>query len=779
MAAFTTLTASSTSNSTSKTYAWSVVSGVGGTFGSATSATTTFTPTTLGTTVVRCQITDPVEIGSATITINSIENHYRVRVNGSWTNPPYFTHQNGAWVAGVRYGLTGTGRGGVAATANDDRAYTKTVLADNPVVYYAMQEVGGTVAIDWSGHAYHGTYQGGVTIDYAVNPYLYPPVALGRLALSNNNTSNTQYISVPGNTVDVTNGLSFEVWINSNGWNFNSALFYMSDDAGDGTDIVLYHAQNAQNLVLDVSGTLLTVPAPSPDTGGWHHIVVSIPAGGNTASIYTDGVLAGSGAIGKLVVLARQDINIGRSTPTGQSYYNGFLTQAAIYSSPLSQTQVAAHYAAGMADADPVWHGAPEWYDPSWYRGYTNATLLAQASYVPVADWMTPGGSATDIVAESPYFDIAINPAGTDFSWFRQAGISTLPASSNSQMTGTPGSETIAYFTQDETDMLGPSGLTQLQQAAATVPAGYLGYANFGTLITMGLGSASVTPQQFMNTTGINISSADLYWYATTAAGTPETQYWQLTPDQVRRACNYGAVVERERSFQTSPHPLWGFVELAHPNNTNAYGGPNPNQVEGAVWGNIIGGARGIIWFHHSFAQTDSNGNVVPPQSWNASTQYSVDDCVSYGGTYYYAALPPAIGEVPDPTSYTWVRWSSNSGAGISNVDVRHPDLQAKIVQIKADLQTMATAINSPTVPHLCHKDVYSTYRPWATDGRKYIIAMPGLAAPNGGTFSMYLPSGQNPGSIEVVGENRTITPSNGTFTDTFAAEYVHHIYRW
>jgi hypothetical protein len=197
------------------------------------------------------------------------------------------------------------------------------------------------------------------------------------------------------------------------------------------------------------------------------------------------------------------------------------------------------------------------------------------------------------------------------------------------------------------------------------------------------------------------------------------------------------------------------------------------------VWGAIIGGARGIIWFHHSFAQLDGGGHTIQPQTWNASTQYSVDDCVFYNGTYYYAALLPSVGEVPAPSSYTWVRWSTNSGAGIRTTEARHPDLQPRLIKIKADLQAMASAINSPTTPHLCHKNIYSTYRLHALDRKHYIIAVPGLNAPQGGTFAMHLPVGQSPSSIEVVGENRSITPSGGTFTDTFDAEYSHHIYRW
>jgi hypothetical protein len=189
------------------------------------------------------------------------------------------------------YGISGAGHsggvvdgGGVAAVASDGRGYTRTVLADNPVVYYAMQEVGGTAAIDWSGNGNHGTYKGGAAVDYALDPYFFPPIALGRATFMNNNTANTKYVSVPGNVIDVTGGLSFEAWIKSNGWGFNTTFFALSSDAADGTNILLYRSQNAQNLILTVGSTSLTVSAPSLDTG-WHHIAVTIPAGGNTASV--------------------------------------------------------------------------------------------------------------------------------------------------------------------------------------------------------------------------------------------------------------------------------------------------------------------------------------------------------------------------------------------------------------------------------------------------------------------------------------------------------------
>jgi hypothetical protein len=60
-------------------------------------------------------------------------------------------------------------------------------------------------------------------------------------------------------------------------------------------------------------------------------------------------------------------------------------------------------------------------------------------------------------------------------------------------------------------------------------------------------------------------------------------------------------------------------------------------------------------------------------------------------------------------------------------------------------------------------------------DGYAYIIAMTDGGT---GTRTFTLPAGVSGPRVEVVDENRTLTATNGTFTDTFAAEHQHHIYR-
>lgn len=643
--------------------------------------------------------------------------------------------------------------------------YSDAILADNPTVYYAMQETSGTTMVDSSGNQQHGTYFGSPTLDSSWDPYEFAPVALGRHVSTYNVTSNDQYMQLPADCVDPSGGFTFEIWARGANWGYNTRLFYFGDD------LQLYHGQNNTTFGLVING----VETDFTDYGGddWHYLVVTVPGEGGTAKVYYDAVEYTSTPSSAITKQSRPEIYIGRAAGGANGYYTGFLTQAVVYETVLSQEQINTHYAAGLADADPVWHGVPDWADNDYFSQFTNGALLANPDYVPVADWMPPAGDASSITAIKPYCDIGINAVANDFSWFRDADMYLLEGGGE---TGIKGSETIGYCVDDEPDMRGTDGLTAVQGYIANVPAGEMVFCGFGATVSGAMGSNSVTPQEFTNLARLNLQACDYYWYSSDIADAApgERDTYNLLPDQRRRACNYGAMLERIHSTFDQPRAQWNDIEVAHPSNGGfSFGGPNPDQVEGAVWGSIIGGARGIILFHHNFVASGS------PPDWSATTDYTVNTNVAYNGVWYYAALKPAIGEVPTIDSYTWVRFDGNSGAGLGNNNGRHPDLPARLEKIKADLQTMAPAINSPTTPHLCHKDIYSVYRPNAHDGKKYIIALPGLNAPDGGTFNMYVPKGENPTSIEVVGESRTITPSGGKFTDTFAAEYSHHIYRW
>jgi hypothetical protein len=98
--------------------------------------------------------------------------------------------------------------------------------------------------------------------------------------------------------------------------------------------------------------------------------------------------------------------------------------------------------------------------------------------------------------------------------------------------------------------------------------------------------------------------------------------------------------------------------------------------------------------------------------------------------------------------------------------------LTQKITAIDAQVQSLAPVINTQSYKWNFGPGLDTSLK--VSGGSAYIFAMTDGST---GSKTFTLPKGVN-GPVQVVGENRTITPSSGTFTDSFAAEYTHHIYR-
>ena len=79
---------------------------------------------------------------------------------------------------------------------------------------------------------------------------------------------------------------------------------------------------------------------------------------------------------------------------------------------------------------------------------------------------------------------------------------------------------------------------------------------------------------------------------------------------------NYGAIVNRVRNL-ISPlgsKPMWNFVEVGWPFTETASQGARtiaPEEIRAAVWHSLIAGARGIIYFNHSFGGPCTTQNVL------------------------------------------------------------------------------------------------------------------------------------------------------------------------
>ena len=230
-------------------------------------------------------------------------------------------------------------------------------------------------------------------------------------------------------------------------------------------------------------------------------------------------------------------------------------------------------------------------------------------------------------------------------------------------------------------------------------------------------------------------SSADKYTYTS-----PEVQGiidgFHDAPDwpngePVPRAYSYGWQADQMKRFQNPAdlRPIWTFVETAKPYlNESGARSIAPEEIEGAVWSALIHEARGIAYFQHNNDGRDT---------------YSI--------------------------------------VGI-------PEVHAKVKAINAKVKSLAAVLNTQSYYNTTVDVNDFTYYRYTfnngTDtmlkthgGFAYIFAGIGMGH-SLGTKSFTVPVGVAGTTVEVVGESRSLTVTDGSFSDTFANEYTHHVYK-
>jgi hypothetical protein len=186
-------------------------------------------------------------------------------------------------------------------------------------------------------------------------------------------------------------------------------------------------------------------------------------------------------------------------------------------------------------------------------------------------------------------------------------------------------------------------------------------------------------------------------------------------------AANYGWQVNRVRSFVSPARskPVWTFVEVGHPASENDWPSITPPQIRAAVWHSLIAGARGIIYFNHSFG----------------------GPCISH-----HALREPC---------YAAARKTVKS--------------------VNAQIRTLARVLNAPFVASgWRHSSTTKAMVKWH-GGHFYVFAGAGGATGATGSFSIACVGNA---TANVLGEKRAIPVRKGSFTDAFVDGNAVHIYR-
>jgi hypothetical protein len=245
---------------------------------------------------------------------------------------------------------------------------------------------------------------------------------------------------------------------------------------------------------------------------------------------------------------------------------------------------------------------------PNYYAQFGNP-LPSSPDFFPLSTW----GSYNHFQPEIDE-DKAVGLNG--YTWFADAQ-NIANANANGLWVvqdyahdGNVGPETRGWLLGDEIDMTqGPSACPSVMNAnKATIenPGGRLYYSNYGKGVIFWETDAEAAC--FVNYDDVN--SADIYWFSdgNVCSSLSEGPAFYglsrpLTTAECRRASNYGDVVQDMRRLDAlngSPrHPIWAFVEVAHWSSNGRQ--PLPAESRAAVWHSLIAGARGIVYFQHSF----------------------------------------------------------------------------------------------------------------------------------------------------------------------------------
>jgi len=294
----------------------------------------------------------------------------------------------------------------------------------------------------------------------------------------------------------------------------------------------------------------------------------------------------------------------------------------------------------------------------------------------------------------------------------------------------------IGWQISEELDMGGGTeqqNLTSQRNQAAKYRAfndGRFLHSNFGNGV-LGTFWAPNTMDDMIEV--VDLTSVDKYGYTS-----PQVRYefgrtpsWGLGAAAARSSRCYGWQQDRmvrlggtlNGTATAYQKPNWVFVESARPFIYEAGSETiGLEEMEGATWNALIHGASGLAWFQHN-------------------------NDFSIGGVYSLVDSPA--------------------------------DRRAKVTAINAQVMRMAPVLNTQSYVWSFGPNLDTALKVY--DGHAYIIAM---ALPQGtppaasGSRTFTLPPGINGTTVTVIDENRTIPVANRAFTDSFAAEHEHHIYR-
>ncbi len=261
--------------------------------------------------------------------------------------------------------------------------------------------------------------------------------------------------------------------------------------------------------------------------------------------------------------------------------------------------------------------------------------------------------------------------------------------------------------TQDEG---GHCGYTVMEHFNDLLPTRVLRYANYGFGLVRF--ESDTEADVFINGGFQDVVSADDYAFTRPDADAGD-----------RRGASYGSTVERIRmldGLDGKRQPVWAFVEVGHPFKEDAAPTITAAQVRSAVWHSVIAGARGIVYFNHSFGGSCPTSSVLRTR------------CDS--------EMTPAVADV------------------------------------NSQITELASVLNGPFADgYITAKGPANVMAKLGPDGAWYVFAGATTAGTERSEVTFTVAAGS---TVDVLYEDRQLTVKDGQFVDALADGNSVHIYR-
>jgi hypothetical protein len=323
------------------------------------------------------------------------------------------------------YSVTNVGPAALAGIAPPTNLYPATVLSNNPIAYWRLDET-GTVANDYvGGHdALYNNAQQGVP---GYNPGEDPDLAAlfgtvlptnsyaGEIDNSGNGVANLDFSKPGGSNAE----FSVEAWVNGGATQVTGAGIVAKGYGNGGEQFDLdVIGSGLRFIVRDASGAVYGASSSFILNSNWHHVAAVCDEAGTNLSLYVDGMAVTNGPIfsdvGLLAATTASEpganlVNIGsrtanKSSTSFSSQFVGTVDEVALYNYPLTQSQVAADYHAGtvsgvnLQSTNIVFSVTGNQLTMSWPADHTGWTLQVQTNSLSVGlstNWVNVSGSTS------------------------------------------------------------------------------------------------------------------------------------------------------------------------------------------------------------------------------------------------------------------------------------------------------------------------------------------------------------------------------------------------